>query len=161
MPHIPRVVREGFTVGLIGAVSVAAWFLIVDAIAGQPFYTPAVLGSAAFQGLRDPATVVIGFDAVGAYTALHLILFLLVGTVAAAAAAEARKSPQILWLLAEFFLVFEFAFYAAVAIVFAPLLAALAWINVAIGNLLAAAGMGYYLWRAHPEIHDHLSVGDG
>lgn len=160
MPRMPRVVREGFTVGLIGAVSVAAWFLIVDAIAGRPFYTPAVLGSAAFQGLRDPATVVIGFDAVGAYTALHLILFLLVGTVAAAAAAEARKSPQILWLLAEFFLVFEFAFYAAVAIVFAPLLAALAWINVAIGNLLAAAGMGYYLWRSHPELREHLSLGD-
>lgn len=156
MLKVPRVVREGFAVGLIGAGSVAVWFLIVDLIAGRPLFTPAVLGSAAFQGLRDPAMVVIGAQAVGAYTALHLLLFLLVGLIAAAMVAEAEKSPQVLWLLAEFFFVFEFGFYAGVAIVFAPLLAALAWINVAVGNLIAAVGMGYYLWRAHPELRARL-----
>lgn len=153
---IPRVVREGVTAGLIGAGSVAAWFLMVDVIAGRPLYTPAVLGSAAFQGLRDPETVVIGFDSVGAYTATHIFLFILVGLIAAAMASEAKKSPEVLWLLAEFFIVFEIGFYAVVGIVFAPLLAALAWVNVAAGNLLAALAMGYYLWRAHPELRAHL-----
>ncbi len=153
---IPRVVREGVTAGLIGAGSVAAWFLMVDVIAGRPLYTPAVLGSAAFQGLRDPATVVIEFDSVGAYTATHIFLFILVGLIAAAMASEAKKSPDVLWLLAEFFIVFEIGFYAVVGVVFAPLLAALAWVNVAAGNLLAALAMGTYLWRAHPELRAHL-----
>lgn len=157
MLKTPSVVREGFAAGLIGAGSVAAWFMIVDLIAGRPFFTPAVLGSAAFHGLRDPATVIIGPQAVLAYTALHLLLFLFVGLVAAAMVSEAKRSPQVLWLLAEFFIVFEFGFYAAVAIVFAPLLAALAWINVAVGNLIAALGMGYYLWRAHPELREGLA----
>jgi len=157
---IPRVVREGFTAGLIGAGSVAGWFLIVDGIAGRPLYTPAVLGSAAFQGLRDPAMVVIGFDSVGAYTAMHVLLFVLVGLIAAAMANEAKKSPEVLWLLVEFFIVFEIGFYAAVGMVFSPLLAALAWLNVAAGNLLAAVGMGYYLWRMHPELRAHLGSSD-
>lgn len=153
---MPRVLREGVTAGLIGAGSVAAWFLFVDLIAGRPLYTPAVLGSAAFQGLRDPSTVVVGFDSVGAYTATHVFLFILVGLIASAMANEAKKSPEVLWLLAEFFIVFEIGFYAVVGIVFTPLLAALAWVNVAVGNLLAAVAMGYYLWRAHPELRVQL-----
>jgi hypothetical protein len=169
MLKTPRVVREGFAAGLIGAGSVAVWFLIVDVVAGRPFFTPAVLGSAAFHGLRDPANVVIGPQAVWAYTAMHVLLFLFVGLIASAMVSETKKSPQVVWLLIEFFIVFQFGFYAAVAIVFAPLLAALAWINVAVGNLIAAVGMGYYLWRAHPELRERLmspgaeppEVGDG
>ncbi len=41
---------------------------------------------------------------------------------------------------------------AGVGLVFAPLLAGFAWINVAVGNLIAATGVGYYLSHAHPEI---------
>src|SRR2546428_13489743 len=37
-----------------------------------------------------------------------------------------------------------------------PLLGALAWWNVAIGNAIAALGMGYYLWREHPKIGEEL-----
>ena len=160
LKRVPFVVRQGVTVGLIGAGAVAAWFLLVDTMAGRPLYTPAVLGSAAFHGLRDPGLVEVGFDAVGAYTALHIILFVLVGIIASAAAAEARRSPQVMWLLVEFFVVFQIAFYASVWIVFSPLLHALAWINVAVGNLLAAATMGHYLWRAYPELRAHLTFDD-
>ena len=151
-----RILWEGMVTGLIGAVSVAVWFLIVDGAAGRPFYTPAVLGSAATLGLRDPTTVVITLQSVGAYTAFHVLAFFAVGIVAALLAEEAEKSLNVLWLVAEFFIVFEFGFYSVVALVFTPLLAQLAWINVAVGNLIAAVGMGYYLWRAHPSIGERL-----
>jgi uncharacterized membrane protein len=144
--------------GLIGAGAVAVWFLIVDTVSGRPFYTPAILGSAASLGLRDPSEVVINLQSVGAYTAFHFLAFFAVGIVAAVLAAEAAKSPHVLWLVAEFFIVFEFAFYAAVALVVTPLLAELAWINVAVGNLIAAVGMGSYLWRSHPEIGERLAA---
>ncbi len=91
-------------------------------------------------------------QAVLAYSVVHVLAFLIVGWIVAAVLAEAHKAPHVLWLLAEFFIVFEFGFYAAVALASTPLLAELAWINVAVGNLIAAGGMGYYFWRAHPAL---------
>jgi hypothetical protein len=157
MPQPQRTLREGLVSGLIGAAAVAAWFLIVDTVAGRPFYTPAVLGSA-LLGLTQPSEVVISLQAVGTYTAFHFLAFFAVGMVAAVLAAEADKSLQVLWLVAEFFIVFEFAFYAAVALVVTPLLGELAWINVAAGNLIASVGMGWYLWHAHPAIREHMAA---
>ena len=142
---IPRgVVGEGLVAGLIGAVAVAAWFLLVDIIAGRPFFTPAVLGSAVFFGLRDPTLVTISFQAVLAYTSIHILAFIAVGVTAAGVLKEAEKDRSVLWLALEFFIMFEFGFHAVVALVFMPLLAELAWFNVAIGSTIAAGGMGYY-----------------
>jgi hypothetical protein len=147
-----RIVRDGFAAGLIGAGGVAIWFLLVDGIAGRPFFTPAVLGSAVFFGLRDPTTVTISTQTVMMYTVMHVAAFLFIGTVASAIIAEAEKAPQFFWLLVEFFVVFEFGFYGVVALLFTPLLATLAWVNVAVGNLIAAGAMGYYLWRSRPTL---------
>ncbi len=152
-----RIVRDGLVAGLIGAGCVAVWFLLVDVIAGRPFYTPAVLGSATFFGLRDPLTLTVGVQPVVMYTMMHLLLFLFAGLLASASIAEAEKEPNIIWLLAEFFIVFEVGFYAMVGLFFAPLLAALAWTNVAVGNLVAAGSMGYYLWAVRPGLRRVLS----
>src|SRR6266540_4358071 len=110
-----RILREGFIAGCIGAATVAAWFLVVDTINGQPLFTPAMLGSAVFWGAHDPSALVI------------------VG-----------------------FCFFEVGFYILVALLAKPLLGYLAWWSVAIGNGLAALGMGYYLWREHPRIGEEL-----
>jgi NAD/NADP transhydrogenase beta subunit len=140
------VLREGLVLGLIGAGLVAVWFLLVDGIAGRPLFTPAVLGSAVLFG-RDVGSVTIAVQPVLVYTAFHLVAFLVAGIVIAAIMAEARKDPHVLWLLLEFFIVFQFGFYAAVGLAFRPVLVELTWLNVAVGNLLAAGGMGLYLWR--------------
>ena len=162
-PH--SVVQEGLVTGLIGAGGVAVWFLVIDTISGRPFFTPSVLGSAMFLGLRDPAAVTIELPAVAAYTLVHIVAFLAVGVIVAAMLAEVRKTPHVLWLFAEFFIVFEFGFYGVIAIVFTPVAGLLAWINVAVGNLIAAAGMGYYLWRTNPVLREtlqrHLASGGG
>jgi hypothetical protein len=153
-----RIMREGFIAGLIGATAVAVWFLGVDLIAGQPFFTPAMLGSAAFWGLRDPAAVEVTFQAVIGYTLLHVVLFALAGMAAAAMASMVDKFPTTLFLVVVFFAIFEVGFYIVVAIMAQPLLGALAWSNVAISNLIAAFGMGYFLWRVHPRIAEELAV---
>ena len=155
---LARIMREGFLAGLIGAAAVAVWFLLIDVLAGQPFYTPAMLGSALFWSLRDPSLVEITFPAVIGYTLLHVVLFSLAGTVAAALAAMVDKFPTTLFLVIVFFAIFEVGFYIVVALVAQPLLGALAWSNVAIANLIAALGMGYYLWRVHPHIREGLAV---
>ena len=155
---LARIMREGFLAGLIGVAAVAVWFLLIDVLAGQPFYTPAMLGSALFWSLRDPSLVEITFPAVIGYTLLHIVLFSLAGTVAAALAAMVDKFPTTLFLVIVFFAIFEVGFYIVVALVAQPLLGALAWSNVAIANLIAALGMGYYLWRVHPHIREELAV---
>lgn len=152
-----RIVFEGFVSGLIGAGAVALWFLIVDTLNGQPFFTPAMLGAAVFEGLRDPSLVQVSFPPVIMYSMLHVVAFLAVGAVAAILVAEAEEFPSMLWPLIVLFVVFEFGFYIVVATLLTPLLAALAWVNVAIGNLLAAVGMGIFLWRAHPRLRAELS----
>src|SRR2546422_5258711 len=82
---------------------------------------------------------------------IHVSAFLIVGTIAAVLAAEVEVAPPTLYLVVVFFAIFEFGFYVAVAVLAQPLLGSLAWWNVAIGNAIAAFGMGYYLWRVHPH----------
>ncbi len=151
-----RIAREGFIAGVIGAASVAIWFLIVDTIAGKPFFTPAMLGSAVFWGESDPAEVVIAFPRIVGYTMFHVIAFLVVGMLAALLTYEIELFPTTLFLGVVAFAVFEVGFYVVVAVLAAPLLGALAWYNVAVGNAIAAGGMGYYLWRAHPKLREEL-----
>lgn len=156
--ELTRILREGFVAGLIGAAAVALWFLIVDTIAGRPFFTPAMLSSAVFWNATDPSQVVIAFSRIMPYTMIHISAFVVVGCVAAALAAEVEVAPPTLFLVVVAFCFFEFGFYILVALLARPLLGALAWWNVAIGNAIAAYGMGYYLWRQHPKIKEALRV---
>src|SRR5216117_1235193 len=98
------------------------------------------------------------FSRVLPYTMIHICAFIIVGTVAAALAAEVEVAPPTLYLIVVSFAVFEFGFYIMLAVLAQPLLGALAWWNVAIGNAIAAYGMGYYLWREHPKIKEALRV---
>jgi hypothetical protein len=154
--QLNRILREGFIAGCLGAAAVALWFLIVDTINGRPFFTPAMLGSAVFWGMHDPAQVVVEYSRIIGYTMIHVSAFVVVGCIAAALAAEVEVAPSTLFLVIVGFCFFEFGFYVLVAIIAQPLLGALAWWNVAIGNAIAALGMGYYLWREHPKIGEEL-----
>ena len=76
-----RILREGFIAGCIGAAVVAVWFLIVDAINGQPLFTPAMLGSAVFWGAHDMSAVVIEPARIFGYTMIHVSAFVVVGCI--------------------------------------------------------------------------------
>ncbi|MBI3982928.1 MAG: hypothetical protein HY337_08460 [Gemmatimonadetes bacterium] len=155
---VQRILREGFVSGLIGAAGVATWFLIVDTVAGRPLFTPAMLGDALFWGLRDPSQVSIAFPTVVGYTMVHVLAFVVVGLIAALLAYEVELFPATLFVVVVCFAIFEFGFYVIVATLARPLLGALAWWNVAIGNAIAAFGMGYYLWRMHPKLRAELKA---
>jgi len=154
--QLNRILREGFIAGVIGAGAVAVWFLLVDLVNGRPFFTPAMLGGAVFWGQYDPASVVIDFSRIIPYSMIHVSAFVVVGCIGAALAAEVEEAPTTLFLVIVALCFFEVAFYIFVALLAKPLLGTLAWWSVAIGNLLAASGMGYYLWREHPRIGEQL-----
>ena len=60
------------------------------------------------------------------------------------------------------FVAFEIGFYGlSAALQESPFLGALGWGQVATGNLIAAAAMGAYMWRTHPELKGELSYALG
>lgn len=151
--------REGFVAGLIGAVTVAVWFLLVDLVVRDPLFTPGALGSALFYGADSPAAVEVSLRTVLGYTAIHFSAFLLFGVVASGLVTQAEKFPPLVFALLLLFVVFEVLFIGLAALLGTWILEELAWWSVVAGNLLAALGMGGYLWRAHPGLQEEIRTG--
>jgi hypothetical protein len=151
-----HVVREAVVAGLIGAGIVAGWFLIFDLARGQPFFTPAALGSTLFLGATTVDEVSVSALTVVGYSVLHVTAFIVTGFLAAAIAVAAEEQPPLVLGAVLFFAVFEAFFMGALAVLAEFLLGALAWWTIAVGNLLAACSMGLYLWIHHPRLREAL-----
>jgi uncharacterized protein (TIRG00374 family) len=147
----PSAVADGLWAGLAGALTLAVWFLAADAVQGRPFHTPTVLGTALFRGgdgLATPDLVSPSFEMVLGFTWVHLMVFLLVGLAASRLLAAAERSPHLGFGVVLLFVLFEGGYLFGVMLLARPLLHALAWPAVAVGNLLAAAAMVVVLsWR--------------
>ena len=150
------VVREGAVAGLIGAAVVAVWFLAYDTLKLEPFRTPALLGSAVFEGLRDPTSLTIRLDLILGYTVLHLAAFSLFGVITATLIVAAEREPRILLGLFILFACFEVFFLGFVSVLDQTLVGALLWWNIAIGNLLAVAAMLTYFFLGHRSLGARL-----
>src|SRR2546430_14365481 len=98
-PRHPR--REGVLLGLVVATSIWVWLAVVDAIAGQPFRTFAVLGG------------------IASFTLLHYTLCLAYGLAAVAVGQGAGRGPRLL-LGAAFFFFFPQFWFVVFAGVFFP-----------------------------------------
>lgn len=155
-PAIPDVYQQGIAAGVLGASTIAVWFFIVDLISGHPlFYTPNVLGTALFRqgaGLDQPQALPISLDMVVVYTWIHGMVFCAIGGVAAKLLELADHNVHIGFGVLLLAVIFEFGFVGAAFIFAEPILHALAWPSVLIGNLLAAAAMAVYFWRHHPYL---------
>lgn len=144
-----RVVREGTGAGLIGAAVVAVWFLLHDLAAGVPLRTPALLGAAVLQGLRDPSTLVITMPLVLEYTVIHGVAFVLFGWAAAGLLALADREPRLIFVFVMLLCCFEVFFFALIAVLAEWVLETLAWWTILLGNLLAVAAMLAFFFRGH------------
>jgi hypothetical protein len=149
-PATTSLTREGLAAGLLGAAAVAAWFLVVDAVAGRPLHTPAVLG-ALLGGATDPeaAATVARLRYAMLYTPVHLAAFAVLGLASAALVRQAERTPSMAALLLLLFMAIEVLFSGAVAMLEQTGLGGLAWTQVAAGNVVAAAAIGTWLLRRH------------
>ena len=146
--------REGLLAGLIGALVVAAWFFLLDLFQGRLLFTPAALGSAFFLGVDDPAGVQTTAATVLGYTVLHIALFAAAGLLLAGLFRKADEHPSIILALALLFVTFETLVLGLIAILAAWLVDVLTWWSITVANLIAAAAMGWFLWKRHPGIAD-------
>ena len=144
-----RTVREGIWAGLLGAAAVALWFLVYDTAAGVPLRTPALLGAALFQGLREPSALQVTLPLVLQYTIVHGAAFVAFGIAAAGLLTLADRDPRILFALVMLFCCFEVFFAALIAILAEWLLEAMPWWTILGGNLVAAVVMLGFFFREH------------
>ena len=146
------IVREGVVLGVVGALTVAVWFLVVDLVHGRIFFTPGALGSALFLDVGSVADIRVNFATVGGYTVVHFAAFFVVGLVAATIAVNAERFPPLLLAGLLLFVTFEAFFLGVLAVTAEWLLGEIGWLSVGVGNLLATVAVALMLWRKHPNL---------
>ncbi|MBA3343988.1 MAG: hypothetical protein H0T44_01600 [Gemmatimonadales bacterium] len=149
-------IAEGTDVGVIGALAVALWFLILDTIAGHPLQTPSLLGQVVLFGRSSPEPGEFVFGAVLVYTAFHFMVFALLGIGLVALVHWATENSVVRYAFVPVFLVFEVMFYGLLRVLSQRTDALFPFWAVVGANTLAALGMGFYLWRRHPALRQSL-----
>jgi hypothetical protein len=94
-----HVVREGITIGLLGAMAVMLAFFIADLAAGAPLRTPGLLGAALFHGAREAGGAAITMSNVLGYTVFHLLGFIAFGLGVSGLFALAEREKRVLSLV--------------------------------------------------------------
>jgi hypothetical protein len=143
------VLREGIVAGLLGAATVAVWYLIFDTARGKPFMTPGLLGGAVFYGLSDPRSLLISPGPILGYTILHGLAFIAFGVVAASFIQLSDREPKLFIAVVILFACFEMFFLGVVGALGQSMVGALVWWAILIGNLLAATVMLWYFYLGH------------
>jgi hypothetical protein len=152
-------VREGFIAGLLGATTIAIWFLILDVIAGHAFYTPDLLGRGLISVLgKPPAMPDTMITHVLAYTLFHYVAFVLVGVIIAWLVHQSARTPAVLAGLLLMFVVFELGAYELTSLFTETSLGGMAWYQIFIANLLATVVMGWYMVMRHPNLKRDLNT---
>lgn len=150
-----RVVGDGAMAGLLGAVTVALWFLLFDISRGVPLETPTLLAAALLHG----KTIVSGaqLQYIVEYTVLHFAAFLLFGVAAAVLIEAAERERSLIISLLIFLFAFEVLFMALTMFLGPMVSSALSWWSVLAGNLLATAVMmSYFFLIRHPLLLQQL-----
>lgn len=157
MPAEQRVLREGISAGLIGAVVIAVWFAIVDLLRGEMLATPIMLGtSLASLFLRDSTPSAAA--AFLSYTVFHFVAFIAIGLFFAWIVDKAETAPSALIGFAGLFVVFEVGWVGWTAVLAQGTFGELSWVQVFLANLIAAAVMGWYMWRQHPALPKRVNA---
>jgi hypothetical protein len=153
------VILHGVAAGLIGYATVALFFFIADPVGGRPlFFTPALLGGALFFGLRDPAGLEIGPGPVLAYNGTHVLVFLLLGFVAAWFTRLSERVPGG-WVLAVNLTAFLlFHVFGAFLFFTEPIRAAIPMRAAGVATVLAVGAMTAYIIWAHPRLRRVLAA---
>jgi hypothetical protein len=148
---------KGLITGTIGAVVIALWFLVIDALAGRPLFTPAALGSAILLGAQSSSEVQLTVGIVFAYTVIHILAFFAVGVAIEFGARQLERFPSF-WLVAFMaVIVVDMLFVGIVGSLALWVLGVVGLWTVVIGNLLAFAAMGYRVWRERPELRERFA----
>jgi hypothetical protein len=146
------IMLDGLFTGMIGALVVAVWFLVLDLAAGQPLRTPALLGNVLLHGTMGAGIITVTPLQVAAYSAFHFVAFIAVGVFLSYMMTLFERFPIMFFVLLVLFLCLQAGFFVLDAILGAQMMNQLKPWTVVVGNLLAAAAMALFLWKRHPSV---------
>jgi hypothetical protein len=152
----PSVLECGVLTGMTGALTVALWFLVLDAARGQLFFTPTLLGSVLFLGRGIGEVTTVNAILVFAYTGLHGVLFILAGTALAWMFLQFERNPQLGLVLLLLFVLFQSVLFGLEVSMVPTLVGAVGTVAVGVANLFAACTMFWFLLRRHPAAVERL-----
>lgn len=141
--------REGAVGGVIGAAGIAVWFFIADTLAGQPFFTPSVLGSTVLALLSGAGLGAVQISPVSAslvlmFSVAHGATFIVIGVAVARLLKERGRGENyrigVMILLTFFIAWFIFMNMVVAGVV----MGALNITDILIANLIAVGAMGAY-----------------
>ncbi len=144
--------KQGALAGLLGAILLAGWFLYVDAIRGNPLFTPTLLATAFLgqEGTITPQSVRGSLPLTLLFTVLHALVFVAIGIGAAYVLDRFAFVRNRALLILLIFGVLSLGFFAFAANVSAIGPQAVAVRDALIGNAIAAIAIGAYLARNLP-----------
>jgi hypothetical protein len=146
------ILHEGIFAGTISGAVVALWYLLCDVIGGQPFHTPALLGTIFFRGLQVHDAGAGMLAPVLAFTTLHFAAFIAFGLATALLIAAAEREPLLLFGALMVYACYEVSFLAFVAVLDGSALGAIGWWKIAAANVITVVMVFGYFHHRHPEI---------
>lgn len=145
-----RILRDGAIAGLLGAATIAVWFLIIDSVLAAPLETPRMLAAVLFHGASQ--VQIPAWWLVTQYTAFHFAAFVAFGLVAALMLEAAERERSLVIVLVLLLLGLECTFVGLVLYEGPVLEPELSWWTVLVGNLLATVTMVTYFASTHPRL---------
>lgn len=135
------VVGRGALAGLVAALVLAAWFLVIDLVRGAAFQSPTFLASVLFNTPSEA----VGSGLITLYTVLHFAVFLLLGILSAVVLVRVGIRASFLLGIVLGLLLFDLFFYLSVLITGSNVTMALGWPAVLIGSVLAGIALMFTL----------------
>lgn len=160
-PAATRVIATGTVAGLIGFLATTAGFFLLDLLGGRGAgFTPSLLAASLFQGVTEACDVSPVRMAIAGYTAIHLVVFLVLGWITAWLFDATAKRPWF-WSAALFsFIIITFHLYGAVLSLLAPVEGCFSLFQVMGATTLASAAMCAYLLREYRGLTRTLPMVD-
>lgn len=124
-------VREGITFGLVIATSIWMWIALVDALAGDPFWTFRLLGG------------------IAQFTVLHYVLNVVYAMAVVAVVHRTADEPSLAGVLWFVLLVIEVAFVFVTILLSHVGLGTLAWLRICAASLIGLALAILLISRRH------------
>lgn len=147
MQELRPTLTRGAIAGVIGAVTIALFFLIYDLIRGTPLNTFALIANAG--SARD--TNDLSLLAIAVFTVIHFALFIAVGIAITWLIGRFYIRPHLLLGAVFGFLLFDLLFYAGSVVTGVNVVREIGWPAVLAANMIAGIAMFAYLKATAPE----------
>lgn len=154
-----EVLRHGMVAGVFGYAVVVVFYMLLNVAQGRsPFLTPALLGGILFYGAESPGEVELSAGPVLAFNGLHLVVFLVVGTVTAWLATISEHGTYRWYLGLSLFLYACIHALGLVIWLVEPFRDVVPVWSAVVVTALAMAAMAIYLFAVHPRLRREVAA---